>query len=411
MIKILEIIKFYFSHHIIFSAGLLLVFGYIFGQLSEKIKLPAITGYIFAGILVGGSGLKLIHHENLEILNILSEVTLSFIAVIIGGEFSFFKLRTYGKKIIILTFAQMFLTFFLVSFGLIFLGISSYVAFLLGAIAAATAPAATVVIVEKLKAKGEFVDYLYGIVALDDAGTVILFSIAFALSTSLISGSNTSFLNSTFHAFLDIFFSFIIGILGGIAIHFSTAKKRNMNEIKIITLGILFITTSISISLELSPLIANMTVGMLLVNLSKKNVRILFALQPLTAPLYAIFFAIAGTELSLEIFKDKSVILAGFLFIILRALGKYFGIYLSSIPLKIPPKVQKYLGLGLLPQAGVAIGLVLFVQASPIIKNASEAIQKEITVMINIVLMSVFFNELVGPILAKIAILKNLKRR
>jgi len=411
MIKILEIIKFYFSHHIIFSAGLLLVFGYIFGQLSEKIKLPAITGYIFAGILVGGSGLKLIHHENLEILNILSEVTLSFIAVIIGGEFSFYKLRTYGKKIIILTFAQMFLTFFLVSFGLIFLGISSYVAFLLGAIGAATAPAATVVIVEKLKAKGEFVDYLYGIVALDDAGTVILFSIAFALSTSLISGSNTSFLNSTFHAFLDIFFSFIIGILGGIAIHFSTAKKRNMNEIKIITLGILFITTSISISLELSPLIANMTVGMLLVNLSKKNVRILFALQPLTAPLYAIFFAIAGTELSLEIFKDKSVILAGFLFIILRALGKYFGIYLSSIPLKIPPKVQKYLGLGLLPQAGVAIGLVLFVQASPIIKNASEAIQKEITVMINIVLMSVFFNELVGPILAKIAILKNLKRR
>lgn len=411
MIKILEIIKFYFSHHIIFSAGLLLVFGYIFGQLSEKIKLPAITGYIFAGILVGGSGLKLIHHENLEILNILSEVTLSFIAVIIGGEFSFYKLRTYGKKIIILTFAQMFLTFFLVSFGLIFIGLSSYVAFLLGAIAAATAPAATVVIVEKLKAKGEFVDYLYGIVALDDAGTVILFSVAFALSTSLISGSNTSFLNSTFHAFLDIFFSFIIGILGGIAIHFSTAKKRNMNEIKIITLGILFITTSISISLELSPLIANMTVGMLLVNLSKKNVRILFALQPLTAPLYAIFFAIAGTELSLEIFKDKSVILAGFLFIILRALGKYFGIYLSSIPLKIPPKVQKYLGLGLLPQAGVAIGLVLFVQASPIIKNASEAIQKEITVMINIVLMSVFFNELVGPILAKIAILKNLKRR
>ncbi|NQV17581.1 MAG: cation:proton antiporter [Armatimonadetes bacterium] len=411
MIKILEIIKFYFSHHIIFSAGLLLVFGYIFGQLSEKIKLPAITGYIFAGILVGGSGLKLIHHENLEILNILSEVTLSFIAVIIGGEFSFYKLRAYGKKIIILTFAQMFLTFFLVSFGLIFIGLSSYVAFLLGAIAAATAPAATVVIVEKLKAKGEFVDYLYGIVALDDAGTVILFSVAFAISTSLISGSNTSFLNSTFHAFLDILFSFIIGVFGGIAIHFSTAKKRNMNEIKIITLGILFITTSISISLELSPLIANMTVGMLLVNLSKKNVRILFALQPLTAPLYAIFFAIAGTELSLEIFKDKSVILAGFLFIILRAIGKYFGIYLSSIPLKIPPKVQKYLGLGLLPQAGVAIGLVLFVQASPVIKNASEAIQKEITVMINIVLMSVFFNELIGPVLSKIAILKNLKRR
>ncbi|MBN1949081.1 MAG: cation:proton antiporter [Candidatus Cloacimonetes bacterium] len=411
MIHILQIIENYFAHHLIFSAGLLLIMGYIFGELAEKLKLPAITGYILAGILVGSSGLQMIRRENLEILNILSEITLSFIAVIIGGEFSVVKLRIYGSKIIIITLIQMFLTFGLVSAGLMLLGIAPYVSFLLGAISAATAPAATVVIVEKLKARGEFVDYLYGIVALDDAGTVILFSVAFALSASLISGTVTHISSSVLHAFKEIFSSLFIGIIGGLLIHLAAARKRNINEIKIISLGILFMTTSIAISLKLSPLITNMTVGMLLINISKKNIKILTSLEPLTAPLYAIFFAIAGAELRIEIFRDTSVILAGVTYIFLRALGKYFGVYSGARLLKLKPSVRNYLGLSLLPQAGVAIGLVLFVQGSPMISQAAAGIQVEISKMINIVLMSVFFNELIGPPLAKFAILKNLKRR
>jgi len=411
MLNILEIIRESFVHHIVFSVGLLLIAGYVFGHLAEKAKLPAITGYIFAGILVGSSGLKFIRHENMHMLNIVSEITLSFIAMIIGGEFSFYKLKLYGKKVILLTLSQMFLTFGLVSAGLILLKLPVYVSFLLGAIAAATAPAATVVIVEKLKAKGEFVDYLYGIVALDDAGTVILFSIAFALSTSIIAATNVNFGISIIHALLEIFYSLIIGIIGGFLIHFASSKKRNINEIKIITLGILFLTTSISISLKLSPLITNMTVGMMVINLSKKNIKIMSSLQPLTPPLYAIFFAVAGAELSISIFKDSSVLIAGLTFIILRAFGKYFGIYFSATTLKASENVKKYLGLGLLPQAGVAIGLVLFVQASPIIEQASEVIHLEIDKMINIVLMSVFFNELLGPPITKYAILKSIKRR
>ncbi|MBN1327691.1 MAG: cation:proton antiporter [Candidatus Cloacimonetes bacterium] len=411
MFNLIEIIENYFAHHLIFSAGLLLIMGYIFGQLSEQIKLPAITGYILAGILIGDSGLRLIRHENMQVLNVLSEVTLSFIAVIIGGEFSFFKLKLYGKKIILLTLSQMFLTFFLVTIGLILLGLPRYVATLLGAIAAATAPAATVVIVEKLRARGEFVDYLYGIVALDDAGTVILFSFAFALSASSISGVHTHLTHSIIHGLLEIFYSLFLGIVSGFIIHFTATRKRSINEIKILTLGLLFITTSIAISTKISPLIANMTVGMMLINLSKKNLRILTSLEPLTAPLYAIFFAIAGAELSLAIFKDTSVLLAGFIFILLRAGGKYFGIFLPGKRLGLQKPVRNYLGLALFPQAGVAIGLVLFVQASPIVQNASAAVQTEISKMINIVLMSVFCNELTGPPLAKIAILKNLKRR
>ncbi|MDP8323183.1 MAG: cation:proton antiporter, partial [Candidatus Stygibacter australis] len=341
----------------------------------------------------------------------LSEITLSFIAVIIGCEFSFTKLRAYGKKVVIITLVQMFLTFGLISAGLILLGLSTYVAFILGAIGAATAPAATVVIVEKLRAKGEFVDYLYGIVALDDAGTVILFSIAFAIASAEISGSEVDFWMGLIHAGKEILLSVIIGITGGTLIHFITRNSKNMGEMKIITLGIIFLTTSVCISLHLSPLIANMTVGMLLVNLSHKNIRIMKALQPLTPPLYAIFFSIAGTELHLKIFTSSTALIAGIVFIIMRAIGKYSGVYATGHLLKLKPSISNWLGLALLPQAGVAIGLVLFVQGSSVVADASPAIQLQITEMINIVLMSVFFNELIGPPLAKIAIRKNLRRR
>lgn len=411
MFKIFQIIEYYFAHHVIFSTGLMLLIGFLFGQLSEKIKLPAITGYILAGVIIGDSGMKLIRHENMQILYILSEVTLSFIAVIIGGEFSFFKLKLYGKKIVFITLCQMLLTFLLVSFGLLIFGIPNYISFLLGAISAATAPAATVVIVEKLKAKGKFVDYLYGLVALDDAGTVIIFSIAFAISASLIGGTDLMLSHALFHAIKEIIYSLIVGILGGMAIHFTTIKKRNMNEVKILALGFIFLSTSVSISLYLSPLIANMALGMFLVNMNKKHVRILFSFEPFTPPLYAVFFAIAGAELKLSVFADTSVLIAGFLFIFLRGLGKYFGVFFSTWSMKLEKNIRNYLGLSMLPQAGVAIGLVLFVQASPIVIDSAAHIQLEIGKMINIVLMSVFFNEIVGPPLSKLAILKNLRRR
>lgn len=409
--NIIELIEYYFAHHVIFSAALMLLVGYLFGQIAERFKLPAITGYILAGVVIGTSGFRLIRPANMEMLYVISELTLSFIAVIIGGEFSFHKLRLYGRNILILTLSQMFVTFLLVSFGLYLIGLPNYIAFVLGAISAATAPAATVVIVEKLKAKGKFVDYLYGIVALDDAGTVILFSVAFAISAALMGQAELMLSRALWHAFSEILYSIIIGVVAGIAIHYSTVKKRNINEIKILALGFIFLSTSIAISLNLSPLIANMSLGMLLVNMSSKHVRILFSFEPITSVLYAIFFAIAGAELRLSVFGDFTILLAGLAFIGLRMLGKYGGVYLSSLALGLDKDVRNYLGLSLFPQAGVAIGLVLFVQASPVVQNAAPAIQADIAKMINIILMSVFFNEIVGPPLSKLAIIKNLKGR
>ncbi|MEA1987095.1 MAG: putative sulfate exporter family transporter [Candidatus Marinimicrobia bacterium] len=409
--NILNIIRESFSEHIIFSVGLLLIAGYFFGKLFEKIKLPTITGYIFAGIIIGTSGLQLIHEENFEGLHLLSEITLSFIAVIIGSEFSFSKLKKLGYKIIILTLGQMFITFVIVVIGLLALGLSSYIALLLGAISAATAPAATVVIVEKLRARGTFVDYLYGIVALDDAGTIILFSIVFALSAILIGSSNISLTKSLLHGIMEIGISIIIGIVGGFIINLFAKTKKSVNELKIISLGIIFLTTSINLSLHYSPLISNMAIGMVLINMNKKNIRILHSLEPITAPLYAIFFAVAGIELNLQLFLNWNILAIGMALVALRGLGKYLGIFLPSFPMKIEPKIRNYLGLSLLPQAGVAIGLGIFVKGSELFINSSVEIQTEINQMLNLLLFSVLINEIIGPLLSQIAILKNLNRR
>ncbi len=411
MLGILELIREYFSQHVIFNAALMLLVGYLFGHIVEKIKLPTVTGYILAGVAIGTSGLRLIHPGNMEMLYVISEITLSFIAVIIGGEFSFQKLKLYGKDIFFLTLAQIVLTFLLVSFGLLLLGMPNYISFLLGAIATATAPAATVAIVESLKAKGKFVDLLYGIVALDDAGAVVIFSIAFAIAASMMGGVELVLSTALWGAFSEILYSVLIGGVLGFIIHKLTVKKRNMNQIKILAMGFIFLSTSMAISLHLSPLIANMTLGMALVNLDKKHVRILFSFEPYTSLLYAIFFAIAGAELRLSVFSDFSIFLVGVAYIFLRMLGKYGGIYLSGLALGMDKKIRNYLGLSLVPQAGVAIGLVLFVQGSPIVQNAGPEVQYNIAKMINIVLMGVFFNEIVGPPLSKYAIIKNLNRR
>ena len=407
----LEIIRKSFSHHIIFSVGLLLISGYFFGKLFKKLKLPTITGYIVAGIIVGTSGLQLIHEKNFGSLHLISEITLSFIAVIIGSEFSFSKLKIYGYKIIVLTLTQMLLAFSFVVIGFLALGFSSYISILLGAISAATAPAATVVVVENLRARGKFVDYLYGIVALDDAGTIILFSVAFALSAVLIGNSSISLNKSILHAILEIGISTVIGIISGFIINLIAKSKKNVNELRIITLGIIFLSTSINLSLHYSPLISNMAIGIVLINLNKKNIRILQSFEPMTAPLYAIFFAVAGVELHLQLFLDWKILIAGIVLISLRGLGKYLGIFLPSKMMKIEPKIRNYLGLSLVPQAGVAIGLGIFVKGSELFTNSSAAIQSEINQMLTLLLFSVFINELIGPTLSKFAIMKNLNRR
>ena len=396
------------SQHPMFGAGILLMAGYVLGKLVSIVKLPEITGYIIAGLLMGESVTGIFPSHMGESFTIITELALGLIALTIGGEFSRVKLKRMGKEAMIITLTQLAVTFGAVSLGLLLFDVELPFALLLGAVATATAPAATVAIVQSLRARGVFVDYLYGVVALDDAGCVMLFGVTFALASGLlhVGGASVGGTGLIVHAVLEVFFSVLIGMLSGFVLHVMTRKKENPNEILIISLGLIFLTSSISIVFHLSPLLTNMAAGCLLINLSARNHRIFRILAPLTPPIYALFFVIAGTELSPEIIFRKGILMQGMAFILLRGVGKYGGVYVGCRFSKVSVAIRHYLGLSMIPQAGVAIGLVLLIQTSPLMAHLAPEHTRIIGDMVNIVLLSVFVNELIGPPLSKFAIVR-----
>lgn len=447
-----------FRHHLLFSLGILLLGGYVFGKLAEKVKLPSITGYILAGLVLGESVLGLVPHiyeidtfADIEVirekqlieqeqhqLNIegneshnehdeaeesghdsghghgsgnplgnVTEVALGLIAITIGGEFSLSKLKKTGKAVVIMTLIQLLLSFAMVSLFLWIFGFDPVFSLILGSIASATAPAATVAIIQSLKAKGPFVDYLYGIVALDDAGAVILFGIIFSIGSSLVGAASPESSQAfviILNSFLEVIFSIVLGFLMGFLLHTILSKSRKnitINERLLISLSMLLLSTAMSKSLHLSSLLTNMVMGGVLINLSERNERIFHTLEPLAPPIYAAFFAIAGTELDLSILTNWEILLYGLIFVIARALGKYGGVYLGALWTKTEKKTRNYLGLCMLPQAGVAIGLSLILQSNPAVASNPYVVK-----VVSIVLFSVLINEITGPPVSKFAVVK-----
>lgn len=391
------------SIHPVFGVGILLIGSFFLGKLASKVGIPSITGFIVAGILLGPSGIAMVHADLQHELGAITEVALAVIALVIGSEFSLSKLKRTGKSIVIITTFQMFLSFALVTLALWLthlLPLSA--ALLLGAVASATAPAATVAIVQDLKARGPFIDHLYGVVALDDAGCVLLFSVVAAFAGASLAGGEVSIVHSVLHAVKEIGGSLLLGGIIGWLIHVFTRGSTRSNEVYIVSLGLLFLLTAIATTFGFSPLLAGMAAGAVLANLGRNSFRVISSLEQLAPPLYAVFFAIAGTELSFSIFTKGHILILGAIFIIARALGKYYGVWLGAHSAKSNPLVKKYLGLAMLPQAGVAIGLALYIQAAPFFVGYEELA----STIVSIVLMSVFVNELVGPPISKYAVVR-----
>ncbi|MCG8481273.1 MAG: cation:proton antiporter, partial [Spirochaetales bacterium] len=255
----MEALRELFAQHALFSLGTLLLLGFLIGKLANRVRLPEITGYIVAGLLAGEAFLGVIPHEMDEGLGLVTEVALGLIAITIGGEFSWAKLKRLGRTIVIVTAVQLAASFLVVSIALAVLRVPVPFALLLGAIAAATAPAATVAIVQSLRAQGTFVDYLYGVVALDDAGAVILFGVVFAVAGSILAdagaaagaahaavdaahatGGGHGAAGIVLHALSEVGFSILLGIATGAAIHIFARRRSNQNEVLITSLGVLF---------------------------------------------------------------------------------------------------------------------------------------------------------------------------
>lgn len=385
---------------IIIDIAIILLAGLIMGRLAEAIKIPAVTGYLVAGLIIGPV-LGLV--QDLEDYHIISNIALGFIAFQVGNELWLGKLKKTGVKIVIITIVQAVATTGLV-IALILPVASTSVALVLGAIAAATAPAPIMMIVKKYRTKGELTDTLLPVVGLDDAVGVILFGILLSISVSLISNSGEAltFFELVKEPVIEIGISILIGAFVGIATGLSLKtisidSERHEKNLNVIIIAV-FITTGLAMYFNASPILTPMIAGAFVTNLINKECYKTeeHTIVEFIPPLMILFFTIAGAELKFDVLTTVGLI--GAAYIVGRIIGKYFGSMLGCRITKSSPNVSKYLGLSLLPQSGVAIGLSIAAY------NAFAPINGEYADIVkNVTLAAVLIFELFGPFLVKMA--------
>ncbi len=394
--------------------------GLIMTRIFKKInlKLPDVTAFLIAGVLVGPFVLGAINiplgfnsMEALDRVSFLSTVALGFIAFDIGNEFRLAQLKKTGKVATVIGIVQALAAMALVDIALIglhfILGPEKLplpVAITLGAIATATAPAATLMVVRQYKAKGPLTDLLLPIVALDDAVGLVVFAVSFGVAQALEGGA----LNVTsviLNPMLEIVCSLALGaVMGELLTLLEKLFFSNKNRL---SLTIAFVMMTIALStleiplpggakITFSSLLVCMMLGTMFCNLSEYSVDIMKRSEEWTAPLYAVFFVLSGAQLDLSVFRYPSILLIGLVFILVRCAGKYLGAWGSATVMGCDPNVRKYLGVTLFPQAGVALGMVV----------TAQALGQEYGAMIrNIILFAVLVYELVGPLLTKQALM------
>ncbi len=397
------------SEHPLFTLGILLVTGFLIGKLVVRFHLPEITGYIIAGLLLGDSLTGIVPYDMHESLRFVTDLALGLIALTMGGEFYYTKLKRIGRDIVVITSVQMTLTFVVVTGVMYLLRVALPFALLLGVIATASDPVSTGAKVQSLRVRGRFVDYLYGVIALDDAAAVAIFGVVFAVVVGFLNPAAVGASALAYQALREVFVSIFLGLAVGFIIHAMTRRKQSVNEILIITLGIVLMETAVAVVMDLSPLLMNMAAGAFLVNASPRNHRLFRILEPLTPPVYALFFVIAGTKLDPKVFLQLEVLAVGLGFVLFRGLAKYLGTRYAASFSNAGNAIEKYLGPCLIAQGGVAIGLALLIQTAPIMSDLYGLYQDPIQLLVNVVLVSVFINELIGPPLSKFAILKALE--
>lgn len=396
------------SHHVLFTLGAMMLIGYVVGVLAGKVKLPEITGFIVAGIVVGEYGLGIVPLHMTASMKGFTEIALGLIALTIGSEFSFFKIKRMGKAIVWITISQIVVTFALVLPVMRLVGMPLPFALIVAAIGTASSPAVAVAVVQSLRARGAFVDHIYGVVALLDAGAVILFGICFSIAVALLglTPSDSGSVAVLGAAVAEVVYSLLSGIAVGWGLHWVLRRKTRPNEILLITLSVVLLVIAVATVMHLSPLLINMTAGAVMINLSNRHHRTFRILEPLTPPIYALFFVLAGSELQIHLLMQPTILWFSGAYMLSRAAGKLLSVPLGALIAGADRNIRSNLGFCMLPEAGVSLGLVLLVQASPLSQGMTPAQVALTDTMVNTILIAVFINQFVGPPLTKLAILR-----
>ena len=401
---------------IFLSLSVALLAGLLLSRLAKKVQLPAVTAYLVAGVLIGpfvlgrigipGIGIT---GEQIEGFGLISDLALGFIAFSMGSEFRISQLKRIGKQATFVGVFQALFTTVIVDAALIILHLiipdkfSLQSAIVLGAVATATAPAATLMVVKQYKAKGPVTDILLPVVALDDAVGLVVFAVSFGIARSLGIGAvnvTSVILEPVLEVILSLFLGFVMGLL------FTLCEKYFHSRSKRMAVSVTFVMMTVAISsmsfeigsvhIGFSSLLACMMLGTVFCNICEVSEELMERADRWTTPVLILFFVISGAELELSVFADIMVVLIGAIYIISRSLGKYFGAGISARLSKCNPNVVKYLGITLLPQAGVALGMAI---------KAIE-LGPEGAIVRNITLFAVLVYEIIGPLLTKVALTK-----
>ncbi len=372
-----------------------MIIGLIMTRLMKLLGLPNVTAYIVAGLLVGPFCFKLIPSDLLEGFEIITTVALGFIAFSIGGEFKLNHMKSIGRNVLVITFMQAFITTILVDAVLLIFGFDVPIAITLGAIAAATAPAATLMVVRQYNAKGPVTDTLLPVVAGDDAIGLIIFSLSLSIARALSMKESLTFTNAFLNPLWEIFLSLIVGAIIGFLLSLSMKLfKSRANRISLIIASI-FGCVALSQLFNLSSLLACMMIGAMYANICHDIEPVMESYDRWTPPLFLLFFVISGAELDISLIISVGAM--GIIYLITRSLGKYLGAMIGAHIVNADKNIKKYLGLTLLPQAGVAVGM------AQIAITALPAYGASIR---TIVLCATLIYELIGPIITKAALTK-----
>lgn len=377
------------------GVGICMAVGLLFNRIVKKIGLPNVTGYLVAGLLIGPCCLRVLSRECVDGMSILSSVALGFIAFSIGGEFKLSHIRQIGTSVITITLLQALMATLLVDVVLIAAGFPLPVCLTLGAIATATAPAATLMVVRQYKAKGPVTSILLPVVALDDAIGLMVFSISLAVAKVLEAGSALSVRSMLIDPLIEIVGSLAVGGALGLILTFCMRFFHSKANRLMIALASVLLGAALAESLGLSSLLLCMSIGAVAANFYNDCENLLASTDEWTPALFMLFFVLSGAELDLTIVP--TVGLLGVLYIVFRSIGKYFGAWLGAALEHRDRNIRRYLGLTLLPQAGVAIGMAQIVIRS--LPEYGAKIQA-------VVLCATLVYELAGPLITKAALTK-----
>ncbi len=402
---------------VLLSLSVVILVGLILSRLAKVLKLPAVTAYLVPGIVVGPyflgrlgiSGVGFGSLEEVESYSLLCDVALGFIAFSIGNEFRLGQLKKTGRQATIIGIFQAVTATLLVDAALIALHfimpdkISLPAAIVLGAIASATAPAATLMVVRQYKAKGSLTDILLPIVALDDAVGLILFAVSFGVAKALQSGA-VEIVGIIVEPLLEVILSLALGAVMGYLFTFMERFFHSRSKRLSVSVAFVLLTVALSmlkfevfgIHIAFSSLLVCMMLGTIFCNICDFSEELMDRLDRWTAPLFIIFFVLSGAELELSVFSEGAVVIIGIVYIITRSIGKYTGSFITAKATHCENNIVKYLGITLLPQAGVALGMAM---------KAYE-LGEDGTMVRNITLFAVLIYELIGPVLTKIALTK-----